>query len=482
MRSKWVLKKKLNELGQVVKYKARLVGCGYSQTDGIDFHSDLIYSPVGKYKSIRMILAMVVQQKYVLYQLDVETAFLHADVQEEIYMQQPSGYEVKSTSSVPLVCKLRKSLYGLRQSPANWNGEFNDCIMNVLGFTRMVSDSCVYVKMSKTGRTMILFLFVDDLISAVHPEDVEEWKEYKSKINSLYRISDLGICSWILQMGIQYRVDGSIQLNQSVYVSKLLKKFGMQQCRSVSTPMTKVPLIAHSSTETDSEVDTKLYMSMIGSLLYAAISTRIDLSFSVGCLSRFLSKPTQQSMEAAKRVFRYLAGNNCASIGLVFKPLTSVSDRTFIITAYSDADWASDVNDRKSITGYVVMINGNPVSWVSKKQRTVATSTAEAEYTALSAVGKEVLWYRTMLNEMGYEQLEPTIIYVDNRAAIQIAQHDSIHDKSKHIAIAIHWIRDTVAAGHVQIEWIPTGEQVADLLTKALPMPAFMKLREALMG
>lgn len=486
VKSKWVLRRKLNEHGQIAKHKARLVACGYSQTDGVDYNGDSIYAPVGKYKSIRLILALAVHNKYELYQLDINTAFLNAKVEETIFVHQAPGYIVRNSNGVPLVCKLRRALYGIKQAPANWNVAINDLLVNQLHFTRTISDSCVYVRDSATKHKMFLFLFVDDIVVCVHPNDVEEWNELKMKINSKYTIEDLGLCNWVLQMNIKRMTDGSIQLNQNVYINKLLQKYRMNDCTNVSTPITSEKLLKRitnnpTSVEQYDGIDSQMYSSLIGGLLYAALSTRIDISFAVGCLTRFMADPTRQHFIAAKRVLRYLSNSNISSLGIVFKPNYDIPIQTFIVTAYSDSDWAGDINDRKSISGFVIKVNDNPVSWSSKKQKTVATSTAEAEYVALVATVKEVMWYRSLLTELGYDQSEPSIIYVDNRAAISITQHEYIHEKSKHIAISLHFIRDIIASGQIKVQYIPTGDQEADWLTKALPTTTFVKIRNQLM-
>jgi hypothetical protein len=471
VKCKWVFKRKIGANGKVIKYKARLVACGYSQTEGVDFNET--YAPVGKYKSIRIILAIVAQLGYVMEQMDVDSAFLNATVKEEIYMQQPPGFEKQGN----IICLLIKALYGIKQAPAEWNHEFNGTIVSH-GFKRCTSDSCVYMKMSKTNRQIIIFLFVDDIIIAVHPEDKPEWKEIQSAITLKYKIVDLGQCKWILQMGIEYSPNGSIKLNQEVYVNKLLQKFQLDKCNQVSIPGTQDKL-----TEGDSDKDSikdeavsKLYSQIVGSLLYGSISTRPDISYMTGILTRYMSSATNQHLTAAKRVLRYLAGTT--KLGLVYE---SNGEANLGVEAYVDADFANE-KDRKSITGYVVKVNGCVVSWSSKKQSRVATSTAEAEYIALSSVGKEVMWTRALLKELGFNQDEPSIIHCDNQSAIKISEHDAMHEKSKHFDITLHWIREAIHNKEFLVKYIPTKYQQADVLTKSVPRVQFQTLRDELMG
>jgi hypothetical protein len=263
----------------------------------------------------------VVHGAYELLQLDVDSAFLNATVKEEIYMRQPPGYETGASgaSAVPLVCLLRKAIYGIKQAPAEWNNEVNGTLVGLLGFTRCVSDSCVYYKLSQTHRPIILFLFVDDMIIAVHPEDVNEWNGMKHKLGTKYKLVDLGQCNWILQMRLVYdKSNSTIRLHQEVYVNKVLQRFNMLDCTPVATPTTLDKLIkADTSARTD---HIKPYCSLVGSLLYAAISNRVDISYAVAVLTRFMSQhPDHTHWQAAKRVLRYLSADGVPALSLECK-------------------------------------------------------------------------------------------------------------------------------------------------------------------
>jgi hypothetical protein len=282
-------------------------------------------------------------------------------------------------------------------------------------------------------------------------------------------------------MALEYDKDNSsIRLHQQVYIKMILQKYQMEQCVAVATPMTLDKLMKADSSDFPDRHPPP-YASLIGSLLYAAISTRIDICYAVSVLTRFMSQPNSIHWQAAKRVLRYLAGQDIPQLSLHYQKKSNYVDGHFHVAAFVDADHASDVEDRKSVSGYIVKVNDCVVSWSCKKQRTVATSSCEAEYVALSSVGKEVMWFRSFLNELGFQQSSPSTLYCDNRAAIQVSAHDSVHEKSKHIDIAIHWVRNAISEGHLYVEWVSTHEQQADILTKALPKDTFQRLRELLM-
>jgi hypothetical protein len=405
-------------------------------------------------------------------------------------MQLPPGYEsqllnnnnknknnnnTSSASGGVTVCKLKKALYGIKQAPHEWHHEINSFLLSVQ-FTRCVSDSCVYVKKSKAGHVIIIFLFVDDIVIAMHPSDKPEVHTVRDMMNKRYKVVDLGQCKWILQMGINYGDRNTITLTQNGYTNKLLQRFGMSESHSVSTPITTEKL-SKSTSDTRDELLATQYMQIVGSLLYASISTRPDISYAVGALTRYNNNPNDSHMVAAKHVLRYLRGT-CEQ-ALVY---THDGTDTITVCAYVDSDYANDVDDRKSITGYVVKVNGCTVSWNSKKQTRVATSTAEAEYIALNAAGKEVQWVRALLGELGFIQKQASVIYCDNQAAVAISKHDSMHDKSKHFDIAWHWIREAINNGQLDVQHIASKEQQADILTKPIAKAQFQLLRQSVMG
>ena len=509
--SKLVFKKKRSATGTIARYKVRLVVQGYSQREGVDY--DRTFAPVLYYTSLRIILVLVAARDYEFKQMDVETAFLNAKLEEEVYITLPVGLD-GSDSSTPRhlrrTYKLDKNLYGIKQAPRGWNLEINGTII-ALGYTRCTSDSCVYVKTTASGRVIIVGLFVDDVFIAYSKVDEATWEADKRTLSDKYTMKDLGDAHLVLGMRItRDRSARTLKLDQEVYINQLLASCQMADCipadtpavegvKQTSVPTTTITVHRTSSASSSSSIATKpigaapdeslsehsdllrtRYGSVVGSLLYAALATRPDIAYAVNVLSRFISAPLPQHWDAVKRVLRYLKGT--AHIGLVYRANEEGTDRIVLGPTYADADWAGDMDDRRSTTGVVMKINGTAVSWKSKKQTTTALSSAEAEYYAAGEATKEILWLRQLLSEIGCTQPTGTRLYGDNETAISIASNDTFHDRTKHIDMRHHFIREHVLAGTVDLTWISTKDQQADILTKALGKHIFTSFRALVMG
>ena len=460
--SKWVYKVKIGPDGSVQRYKARLVAQGFTQKYGTDF--DETFSPVVRLESLRMLIAKSVQHDLQLHQLDVTTAFLNGTLKEEVYMEQPKGFVCQGKEE--LVCKLKKSLYGLKQAPRCWNSTL-DSYLKTLGFIQTVSDPCIYFKTSDED-TLYLGVYVDDIVIAGKGE--EQIQQLKDNLAKKFNIKDLGQLKYFLGINVvQNQEKQCVWIGQPTYTENLLQKFGMQDSKPVNTPVESGAKL-HSATEEDELVDQVKYQSAIGSLMYLAVSTRPDIAYAVNSLAKFNSKPSEEHWTALKRVFRYLKGT--LKCGILYQ-----KDDSETITGYSDADWAGDTTDRKSISGYVFMQNGGAISWSSRKQKTVALSTAEAEYLALSNASQECMWLRQLQRELNYSTSTPTIIYEDNQATIAMAKNPKFHGRAKHIDIRHHFIREQVAQGTLEIKYCPTTEMVADFMTKGLSCEKFVKQR-----
>jgi Reverse transcriptase (RNA-dependent DNA polymerase) len=475
MGCRWVFKVKLNSDGKIERYKARLVAQGFTQKEGIDYHET--FAPVVKYKSLRMILVIANMLNYEVKQMDVITAFLNALLDEDVYMRVPEGFKYRSGD----VWKLLKSLYGTKQAPHMWNSILNDFIVS-MGFTRLASDTCVYVKSTATGNMIVISIFVDDIVSAYASCDEKEWQVIKNLFQSKYKMKDLGDVSWILGMKLtRDRVKGVMSLDQSLYLNNVLARFNMTDCKPVSTPESMDKLTLEQCPTADGEKTSMSdvpYDSLVGSLLYASIGTRPDIAHAVNAISKFIKNPGNAHWQAAKRILRYIKGT--VNKGLVFTS-SGISGNKLSVSAFSDSDWAGDVDDRRSTTGFVVRLGDSCVIWNTKKQKTISLSSAEAEYMALSSVTQEVKWVHQFLCElltpcmkMGL-QLDMTV-YVDNQAAIRISKNDVYHDRTKHIDIRYHFVRQAVKDNLYKIEWVPTADQLADGFTKALAAPTFKRL------
>jgi hypothetical protein len=468
LKGRWVYKNKLGDNNQLIRRKARFVAKGYLQIHGRDFFET--HSPVAKMKSIKRILSLVAHLDLELYQIDFDTAFLNADVEEDIYMEQPEGFQKEGEN---MVCKLIKSIYGLKQASRNWNKEI-DAFMRSIGYTPLVSDPCVYIKRTQSGKLIILSLYVDDTIAAFDKRNKAIWESDKKAIATHYAIKDLGECEWILNMKVtRDRKYKTILLSQEAYLDRIINEFDMETAKPTDNPAPIGDLYMPTDGTKPQPLDKQQiikYQSMVGALLYAANITRIDIAFIVGQLCRYTAAPCNHHMNAAKRVFRYLRGTSEAC--LIFGSRPTNNTKLVDVSAYSDANWGSDSQTGKSVSGGLIRFNGDIINWYSKQQKSVAQSSAESEYMALAESVKEVLWFKSWVHEVLGQDI-CSIIKCDNTAAIQLSQNDSIHNRSKHINIRYHLVRDEVSKGSIRITWVGTQEQEADILTKALGTKLF---------
>jgi hypothetical protein len=377
-------------------------------------------------------------------------------------MRQPTGFDDGSGR----VCRLRKSIYGLRQAGNVWYDKFNQS-MTELGYKCLCSDYCAYIRRGDGDAITIAIVWVDDIIGAASNKTLNN--NLEKVLASKYEIKAIGEPT--LMLGINILRDKSrklIQLSQSHYIDGILKKFGMQDCSPISTPMDPNVVLEPNERENDTDVESCalfVYATVIGSLLYAAHATRPDILYAVITLAQFTKKPSPTHWSAVKHIFRYLKG----TIRLV---LTYGGDDTEItkdpdLTQYVDADHGSNYH-RKSISGYVSTIAGGAVAWSSKKQSTVALSTAEAEYVAASHAAKQALWHGYLLDEIGITQPQKSILWSDNQAAIAISHSPEFHARTKHIDITLHFVRDYVEAGKLEIKYVPSRDNLADIFTKGL--------------
>lgn len=464
--SKWVFKVKYNADGSVERYKARLVAKGYSQIPGLDYYET--FAPVAKLTSIRTILAIAAQRDMEIHQMDVKTAFLNGDLTEEIYMEQPEGFE---SDDANLVCKLKKTIYGLKQSPRAWNIKL-DTFLKSLGFIQSTADPCIYVKWESQFMT-IISVYVDDLIIAC--DSTENLLNIKNALNQKFSMTDLGELHYCLGMQItRKRKEKSIFINQEKYIHDMLSKFGMDDCKPVSTPLEP---ISNNETIDQNSVDmSKIpYRSAVGSIMYAMVGTRPDIAAAFGYVSRYLDKPEWKHWIAVKRIFRYLKGTMDSGISFKFSDENNIN-----LVGFADSDWASDPVDRKSISGYVFMLSNGPISWKSKKQPTIALSSTEAEYISATLAVQESIWLRKLLVELSHPQDNATIIYEDNQGCIALSKNAAHHNRTKHIDIKYHFIREKIANNIIKLIYIPTNENIADLFTKGLNRLKFEELRQKL--
>ncbi|KAH7460549.1 Retrovirus-related Pol polyprotein from transposon TNT 1-94 [Fusarium oxysporum f. sp. matthiolae] len=464
LRGKWVFKLKIGENGQVLRYKARFVVRGFEQREGIDFNET--FASVVKPMSYKMIFAIAAALDLELEQMDVKTAFLYGLVNEEIYVQQPEGFDDGSGR----VCKLLRALYGLKQAPRVWY-ETLSTFLATLGFKPLLSDMGVFVK----GHTFIA-VYMDDLLIAGPSKD--ETVAVKQDLCNKFKMTDLGPCKYYLGMSLRRdRTDRSIFLSQTAYLEKVLRDFGMDQCAPNATPVSTSKFREPSPDYKAADELKEWYAKAIGSLMYLMLGTRPDIAFAVSLCSRHPGNPTNEHQTAVKRIFRYLQGSQ--NLELVYQGELQP------LLGYTDSGWAGDLETRRSTSGYVFNLGTGAISWSSKRQRTVALSSCEAEYMGQTAAAKEAVWLRGLLQELLKEykevpELKTTVIFGDNPGAMAMSKNPQFHTRTKHIDIQHHYCREKVNDGTVEFQYIPTGKQVADGLTKALPKDRFLLFRKAL--
>lgn len=455
IRSKWVFTIKHDKSGNVERYKSRLVAKGCAQRFGLDYNET--FSPVLRHSSLRLILALAAEYNLHIHQMDVASAYLNGTINEDIYMVQPEKFVNKDHPNK--VCKLQKALYGLKQSGREWNQKLDE-VIQAIGFKRCQSDTCVYV-MRKGQNINIIAVYVDDILLAFSDESA--LRKIKQEICEQFDVVDKGPVDYFL--GMEIRREGSkICLSNKLFIRELLQDHRMNETRNCYTPLD--PGQKFSRCEDCSScalVDAKGYQSLIGSLMYLGITTRPDITHSVNKLSQFNVKPHREHLKAAKHILKYL--NSTINFEICYRKTTGQNLR-----AYADADWAGSCDDRRSYTGFTFELAGGPITWESRKQQTVALSSTEAEYMALSSACKEVVYIRSFLREIGYNELvnKPTELYGDNLSSHQLVKNPVHHARSKHIDIRVHYIREVYSKNLIELKYVPTEDNVADVFTKNL--------------
>jgi hypothetical protein len=462
--------------GEVVKYKARYVAKGFTQVYGRDYQET--YSPTVKLSTIRCLLACAAQLQCGVQQMDIKTAYLNAEIDEEIYMRQPEGFTKTGKQGQQLVCKLHKSIYGLKQSGRNWYHTISSYLYS-LGFNPSINGPCLFVKVTG-GTYYYVCIWVDDIIYfSVDPNFVNEFKE---QIEKRFTISDLTPLHWFLGMKLEC-TPGRIEVSQRQYVDALLHKFGMQDCKAVSTTIAEKRQLTKTDCPKDgSEEQVEMkdldYRGLVGSLNYLATTSRPDVAFVAHSLSSYLENPGREHWTAGKHVLRYLQGTKD------FKLVFQHDPDGLVLRGYADADYAGHIDTRRSTSGHCFSLQRGSgcVSWSSKLQSTVATSTAEAELNAAMAAAQEAVHLQELLSSMGYPQQPPTRINVDNQACIAITRNPVQQTKTKHYAIKLHYTRELVLGGTIDLVYVPTDENNADVFTKGLGKTKTLKFTQAVTG
>lgn len=469
--SRWVLKVKRDEDGSIDRFKARLVAQGYSQTKGVDY--DEVFSPVARYTSIRTLLALGNAHDLEIHQMDVKTAFLNGSLDCDIYMSQPEGFV--DPNRPDYVCKLNKSIYGLKQSARCWNVTLDQYLQSA-GYRKSDADGCIYTKTVREASGRIIFVilgvYVDDIVPVSN--DIELLNAEKAALCERFDMVDQGEIHYLLGMSIKRdRKSRTLTISQPAYLQKVVERFGMKNSKPVSTPLEHGKKF-HKLDSNEEPFDVQTYQQAIGCLTHASTTTRPDIAVAVGMLAQYASEPSTDHWSGVKRVLRYI--NGTLNYGLKF----TVNQEVPELVAYADADWAGDIDTRRSTSGYVFQFGGCTVSWSSKRQPTVAKSSTEAEYVALSSATQEAVWLRRLMKDLGKTVDKSTTIYEDNQGAQELARNPKYHNRTKHIDICHHFVRERVVTNEVNVVYCPSEDMVADIMTKALSKYTYQRLRDML--
>eukprot|EP00268_Persea_americana_P015414 TRINITY_DN17101_c0_g1_i5.p1 TRINITY_DN17101_c0_g1~~TRINITY_DN17101_c0_g1_i5.p1 ORF type:complete len:525 (+),score=94.13 TRINITY_DN17101_c0_g1_i5:1509-3083(+) len=457
---KWVYKLKKRADGTIDRHKARLVARGFSQQYGVDYEET--FSPVAKMVTIRTIISLAAYKCWKLWQLDVKNAFLYGELDRDIFMEQPQGFISKEFPDH--VCRLKKALYGLKQAPRAWYGKIAQ-YLDFCGFKSSSADPSLFIKKTPTMCT-ILLLYVDDMI--ITGDDNAEITRLQEALSIRFEMKSLGEASCFLGLEVE-KSDGYF-VSQKRYAASLLNRFHMEESKAMTTPME--PFLRLTKDEGKPLEDATLFRQLVGSLFFLTI-TRPDITFSVGVVSQFMEKPCEGHLITAKRILHY--DNGTLNFGLLYKQHVS-----FSLSGFVDADWAGDVNDRRSTTGYCFNTGSAAVSWCSKKQTTVALSSCEAEYMAATMATQECIWLKRLIQDLVSVFNLPVPIYCDNESAIKLAGNPVFHARTKHIETHYHFVREKVLTEDVELQKIQTEDQVADIFTKALAKAKLEVFRSAL--
>jgi transposase InsO family protein len=482
LKNKWVFRIKRDADGNITRYKARLCICGYSQQHGIDY--DEIYSPVVRNESVRILLSLIASRKMHAHQMDVVCAFLNGRLKEEIYMQQPPGYEDPNNPNC--VCRLLTNLYGLKQAPRVWHSTI-DPYLQSLGYKALDADPCIYFKYDNNHLSLIA-LYVDDLVISADRE--QDLLLTKAKLCEKFKMTDEGKLEYLLGMKIERNQEKQeILISSESKINDLLKDFNMHNCIPISTPMEANTLSKQDSPQTGSEEWLKMqnvpYRQCVGRLLHLMRTTRPDIAYSVSVVSRFMNNPGQKHWNAVKRILRYLKGTKHYVLKLSPDSLSTriqflKSDNSPTITGFTDADWAGDIDNARSTSGYAFYLGNSLISWASKTQPETATSTTHAEYIAAYQATIECIWTRSFLSQLGLLENQPTVLYCDNDAALKIASYPMVTPRSKHFNTKYHYIREQISSGALALTFCKGKENTADIFTKPLPKTKFETFRSDL--
>ena len=464
--------------GLIERYKARLVAQGFSQVHGVDYTET--YTPTIRRESLRIFLAIATLLGMIILQMDVIDAYLESALSQgyhPIYMRIPQGCKI---SRDDLVCKILKSLYELKQAGRLWNKTLIK-FFRTIGFIPTNGDPCILTY--REGDVFIIVgVYVDDLALASQSEDGLNW--LKAQLSQEFNMKDLGeakaIIGWEITRDIQA---GTLKIDQKGYIRDLLESESMSPYHPTILPVKAGSTLTLDQVDDHTPADMVAYQRLVGKLMYLACGTRPDIAFVVGQLSRHNSDPRIGHMRIAKQTLRYLKGTSTLGIVWGKDPAghRNQEDKygSFGVVGYADSSYAGDIDNRKSITGYCFFLGGAITTWCSKQQRTISTSTSEAEYVAMSHGAREGVWIRRFLNELlPKEAIRRIEMLGDNETSLTLTKDPESQNRTKHIDVMHHHVRELVENGELGIEWVPSSSMLADGLTKSLPVASFKRHRD----
>ena len=467
VKSRWHFRVKKDKEGNIEKHKARLVAKGFTQIKGIDYKET--FAPTAKLKSVRTMLTIAAKNGWKILQDDVPSAYLKPELMEETYMELPEGFHLLLEAGVdfrktyeellaeygdnPIVVRLLKTLYGLKQSGREWYKLFRSYLLGE-GFIQSTQDPCVFYRRKEDGKITIVGVYVDDILTTGN-----DYLEFRKGMQEKFKMEPGGLMEWYLGMRVQFHDNGDITMDQDQYLKEKVEEYKEllgEKIASTPLPANYLQLVEND----DGAIvgDYFPYREMIGSLMYAMVGTRPDLAFPLQYLCQYMQKPRLIHCELLKHLFRYCSRNSYA--------LTFKKDNELVLKGWADASYANN-HDGKSTSGYCFKIGNSIVSWSAKKQNIVALSTTESETIGLTYAAQEAIWFKVLLEELGHPQ-SAVEIFEDNQACIKLAKNPQQHSRTKHIQVRYFFIRQHLEDGTIILTYCPTADQLADVFTKIL--------------
>jgi len=458
-----VLKVKRGPDDEIDSYRLRIVAGGHKQVHGVNY--DETFAAAAKMPSVRVVLGNAAQQDWEIHQVDVKSAYLNAPLKETVYMKPPRG--VLKPGQEGMVYCLLKGLYGLKQAGRGWHKKLTSVFVSKLGFARSAVDHSVFYCRTETEHTIVAVATDDMAVTSKHTSDVVK---FKSELRKHFEITDMGEMKWFLGFEVKRdRAARTISINQRAYIQNMVDKFRLTNAKAVATPMESGAQFSKEQGPSTLRQTARMrgvpYAEAIGSALWPVVISRPDAALAIGILSQFIQNPGQAHWEALKRVIVYLGCTK--DLWLTFG-----GHGKTVVEGFCDADWAGQTH-RHSISGYSFHMGVGAVTWSSKKQYIIALSSTEAEYIAQTHAAKELLWLRTFIGEINEKFGNPITLNCDNQGAIALAKDNKFHARTKHIDIRYHFIRESVECGKININYIPTEDNVADIFTKPLAKAKF---------